>query len=136
MFWLVLILMLVFLGGGLWVIATGGRKNHPKWAVFRRFRYAHRGLHDQEAGVPENSLPAFQRAIEHGYGVELDVHLTGDGRLAVIHDKNLKRTTGVDAEVSSLSPAELKKFRLEGTGESIPLLEEVLPMFQGGLRFW
>ena len=83
-----------------------------------------------------NSLPAFRRAMEHGYGVELDVHLTGDGRLAVIHDKNLKRTAGVDAEVSSLSAAELKNFRLEGTGETIPLLEEVLPMFQGGPPFW
>jgi len=100
--------------------------------VFRRFRYAHRGLHDREAGAPENSLPAFRRALERGYGVELDVHLTGDGRLAVIHDKNLKRTAGVDAEVSGLSAAELKAFQLEGTGETVPLLEEVLPMFQGG----
>ena len=64
-------------------MATGGRRDHPKWAVFRRFRYAHRGLHDREAGAPENSLPAFRRALERGYGVELDVHLTGDGRLAV-----------------------------------------------------
>ena len=132
MFWLALIWILLLLCGGLWVMATGGRRNHPKWAVFRRFRYAHRGLHDREAGIPENSLPAFRRALERGYGVELDVHLTGDGRLAVIHDKNLKRTAGVDAEVSGLSAAELKTFRLEGTGETIPLLEEVLPMFQGG----
>ena len=106
MFWLKLILILLFLCGGLWVMATGGRRDHPKWAVFRRFRYAHRGLHDREAGAPENSLPAFRRALERGYGVELDVHLTGDGRLAVIHDKNLKRTAGVDAEVSGLSAAE------------------------------
>lgn len=132
MFWLALIGILPLLCGGLWVMATGGRRNHPKWAVFRRFRYAHRGLHDRAAGVPENSLLAFRRALEHGYGVELDVHLTGDGRLAVIHDKNLKRTAGVDAEVSGLSAAELKTFRLEGTGETVPLLEEVLPMFQGG----
>lgn len=131
MFWLALIWILLLLCGGLWVMATGGRRNHPKWAVFRRFRYAHRGLHDREAGIPENSLPAFRRALERGYGVELDVHLTGDGRLAVIHDKNLKRTAGVDAEVSGLSAAELKTFRLEGTGETIPLLEEVLPVFAG-----
>lgn len=61
MFWLKLILILLFLCGGLWVMATGGRRDHPKWAVFRRFRYAHRGLHDREAGAPENSLPAFRR---------------------------------------------------------------------------
>lgn len=132
MFWLELILILLFLCGGLWVMATGGRRDHPKWAVFRRFRYAHRGLHDREAGAPENSLPAFRRALERGYGVELDVHLTGDGRLAVIHDKNLKRTAGVDAEVSDLTMEELKRCRLEGTQETVPALEEAAQLFQGG----
>ena len=80
------------------------------------------------AGEFPARLPA---CAERGYGVELDVHLTGDGRLAVIHDKNLKRTAGVDAEVSGLSAAELKAFQLEDRGDG-PLLEEVLPMFQGG----
>ena len=115
-----------------WAFATRGRRDHPKWAVLRRFRYAHRGLFDRTQGVPENSMAAFRRAREAGYGVELDVHLTGDGRLAVIHDKNLLRTAGVDAEISALSVPELKRYRLEDTGEQIPLLEEVLDLFQGG----
>lgn len=115
-----------------WAFATRGRRDHPKWAVLRHFRYAHRGLFDRTQGVPENSLAAFRRAREAGYGVELDVHLTGDGRLAVIHDKNLLRTVGVDAEISALSVPELKQYHLEGTGEQIPLLEEVLDLFQGG----
>ena len=118
--------------GALWVLATEGRQDHPEWAVLRRFRYAHRGLHDRRLGIPENSMAAFRRAYDHGYGVELDVHLTRDGRLAVIHDKNLKRTAGVDAEVSSLTMEELKSCRLEGTQETIPALEEVLELFQGG----
>lgn len=113
-----------------------GGRDHPKWAVFRRFRYAHRGLHDREAGAPENSLPAFRRALERGYGVELDVHLTGDGRLAVIHDKNLKRTAGVDAEVSGLSAAELKAFQLEGTGETVPCWRRCFPCSRAGRPFW
>lgn len=118
--------------GGLWVLATEGRQDHPKWSVLRQFRYAHRGLHDKKLGIPENSMAAFRRALDYGYGVELDVHLTRDGRLAVIHDKNLKRTAGVDAEVSSLTMAELKNCRLEGTRETVPALEEVLDLFQGG----
>lgn len=115
-----------------WIFATRGRRDHPKWAVLRRFRYAHRGLFDREGGVPENSLAAFRRAKEAGYGVELDVHLTRDGRLAVIHDKNLLRTAGADAVVEELTVPQLKQYRLEGTGERIPLLEEVLELFQGG----
>lgn len=107
------------------------RRNHPAWAVLTRFRYAHRGLHDKGHGIPENSLPAFRRAAKHGFGAELDVHLTKDGRLAVIHDDSLLRTAGVDVKASALTAAELAQFRLEGTNERIPFLEEVLPIFQG-----
>lgn len=53
-------------------------------------RYAHRGLHALPH-APENSLPAFRRAAEAGYGAELDVRLTADGRLAVVHDGELSR---------------------------------------------
>ena len=54
-----------------------------------------------------------------------------DGRLAVIHDASLKRTAGADVLVEDLTAEELKQYRLEGTQEQIPLLEEVLPLFQG-----
>ena len=126
------LLFFLILMGGLWIYATGGRKEHPHWAVLSQFRYAHRGLHDRQLGIPENSMAAFRRAYQLGYGVELDVHLTKDGQLAVIHDKNLKRTTGVDAEVADCTMEELKNCRLEGTQETIPTLEEVLELFQGG----
>ncbi len=107
------------------------RKGSPAWATLEKFRYAHRGLHDKEHGVPENSLAAFRRAVEHGFGAELDVHLTKDGRLAVIHDDSLKRTAGVDVKASELTAQELAQYRLEGTDEKIPFLEEVLPLFEG-----
>ena len=45
--------------------------------------YAHRGLHNLSEGVPENSMAAFRRAAEHGYGIELDVQLTRDGQVIV-----------------------------------------------------
>lgn len=115
----------------LWVLALRCRKGHPAWAVLERYRYAHRGLHDKARGVPENSLAAFRRAVEHGYGAELDLHLTRDGRLAVIHDNSLKRTAGADVKASELTSEELAQYRLEGTDEPIPFFEEVLPLFEG-----
>lgn len=115
---------------GLYLLSLRGRTNHPAWEKLTKFRYAHRGLHDKENGVPENSLLAFQRAAEHGFGAELDIHLTKDGRLAVIHDDSLLRTAGVDIKASSLTAEELSQYRLEGTGEKIPFLEEVLPIFE------
>ena len=115
-----------------WIFATRGRRNHPKWEVLRRFRYAHRGLHDPAQGVPENSMAAFRRARAFQCGIELDVHLTKDGRLAVIHDKSLLRTAGADVIVEQLTVPQLKSYRREGTQEKIPLLEEVLEVFQDG----
>ncbi|QNL44815.1 glycerophosphodiester phosphodiesterase [Oscillibacter hominis] len=107
-----------------------GRRGHPQWKLLRKFRYAHRGYH-QKPEIPENSLAAFRRAVEHGFGAELDVHLTRDKCLAVIHDSSLKRTCGVEADVEDLTAEQLKGYRLEGTEERIPLLEEVLPLFEG-----
>lgn len=105
------------------------RKGHPQWKFLRLWRYAHRGYHDKPQ-VPENSMAAFRRAIENHYGAELDVHLLRDGNLAVIHDASLKRTAGVDVLVEDLTAEELKQYRLEGTEEQIPLLEEVLALFE------
>ena len=73
----------------------------PSWSAGRAFdffeknRYfAHRGLHGD--GIPENSLAAFRRACEAGYGIELDVHLTADEKLVVFHDDTLSRMCGTD----------------------------------------
>ncbi|MEA4965223.1 MAG: glycerophosphodiester phosphodiesterase family protein [Oscillospiraceae bacterium] len=101
------------------------------WSRFRPYRYAHRGLHNLGRGISENSLPAFQAAADRGFGAELDVRLTRDGALAVIHDRNLRRLCGVDREVNALTCAELRALPLLGTGLQIPLLEEVLPLFAG-----
>ena len=45
--------------------------------------YAHRGLHDNISDAPENSLAAFQKAVDAGYGIELDVQMTADGKVVV-----------------------------------------------------
>lgn len=125
---LAIVLMYIVL---MWLILLRGRKNHQSWKVLGRYHYAHRGLHNSEKGIPENSLAAFRLAAENGYGAELDVHLTRDGQLAVIHDSSLLRTAGVDVKVSDLTSKELMKYRLEGTDERIPFLEEVVPIFDG-----
>jgi glycerophosphoryl diester phosphodiesterase len=124
---LILLILLVLLE--LWTLALRARRGHPGWDNLRQFRYAHRGFHDKPT-IPENSLSAFRRALDNAYGAELDVHLMKDGNLAVIHDASLRRTTGADVLVEDLTVAELKTYRLEGTEETIPLLEEVLRLFE------
>ena len=98
-----------------------------RWREISRYRYAHRGLHGE--GVPENSLAAFRRARELGFGVELDVHLTRDGELAVIHDSSIERMCGRPGIVEGMTLAELRECRLAGTDERIPTFAEALDVF-------
>jgi glycerophosphoryl diester phosphodiesterase len=114
----------------LWAICLRCRREHPYWKTLGQYRYAHRGWHAKPA-IPENSMAAFRLAVENGFGAELDVHLMKDGHLAVIHDSSLRRTAGADVMVEDLTLAELRQYRLEGTDEPIPLLEEVLALFEG-----
>ncbi|MSU06118.1 glycerophosphodiester phosphodiesterase [Spirochaetales bacterium NM-380-WT-3C1] len=91
---------------------------------------AHRGF----SGVyPENTMLAFRKAIEIGAdGIELDVHLSKDGQVMIIHDEALKRTTGLDGVVSDYTRAELEKISAGKTKNDefgftpIPSLEEYL----------
>ena len=113
----------------LFTLALRCRKGHQKWEILKKYRYAHRGYHDKPV-VPENSLPAFRRAIERGFGAELDVHLLKDGTLAVFHDSDLKRCANVEGEIEDLTLDEMKQLRLEGTDEQIPTFDEVLALFE------
>lgn len=107
------------------------RAGHPGWDKLSAFRYAHRGLHDKEQGIPENSLTAFRRAVDHGFGAELDVHLLKDGSLAVFHDSSLERICGVTGKIEDLTAKDLKNYHLLGTEETIPLFSDVLAVFEG-----
>lgn len=122
-------LIVLFILAALYVLSLMGRKNHPGLAALRGHRYAHRGLHGN--GVPENSMHAFRLALEKGYGIELDIHLMQDGKLAVIHDASLKRTAGSDVKIEDLTAEDLAAYRLEGTDEQIPLFSQVLELFAG-----
>ena len=93
--------------------------------------FAHRGLYEPDQSVPENSLAAFRRAVEAGYGIELDLQRTRDGEIVVFHDDFLKRMCSVSGRPCDYTLSELREFRLSGTGERIPLLREVLSLVGG-----
>ena len=116
---------------GAWGLLLRPRRNQPGWENLGGVRFAHRGLHDPDLGIPENSLAAFRRAVDHGFGAELDVHLMADGELAVVHDSGLARVCGKRAVIEDLTAADLKDYPLMGTGETIPLFREVLDLFEG-----
>lgn len=109
-------------------------RRHPDREMFRGKFIAHRGLHgggEGEPDVPENSIAAFKRAVEKGYAIETDIHLTSDGRVAVFHDDDLERMCGDPRKPEELTLAELKALRLAGTDETVPSLEELLELVGG-----
>ncbi len=123
----------VFLAAALlFLLAIMPKLKKHKWTdEMKKYRYAHRGLFSAERGIPENSLLSLGAAIENGNGFELDVHLTADGKLAVIHDSSMKRTAGVDINVSKVTYEEISAHGLEGTDEKVPLFEDVLELNGG-----
>ena len=123
------VLLVIILLSVLFTLSTAGRSNHKGIQALRGWSYAHRGLHGH--GVPENSMEAFRRAKQAGYGIELDIHLLSDGNLAVIHDSLLVRTTGRSGTIEELTTEQLNDFYLEGTEQSIPEFREVLDLFDG-----
>lgn len=121
-------LIAVFLCIWCFMVKPGGR--HEKISVFKKYRYAHRGLHDICHGIPENSLTAFRLAAKKGYGAEFDVHLTADGKLMVMHDSSLERMCGVSGTIEELTSQELEKYQLANTEEKIPYMADVLKIFE------
>ena len=92
---------------------------------------AHRGLHDISSKIPENSMSAFEAAIQHGFAIENDIHVTKDGEVVVIHDSDLKRLCGVEGKVENKTLNELKEMFVLETDERIPTLRECLELVDG-----
>ena len=103
----------------------------PDTAPFKSVLYAHRGLHDNETGAPENSMTAFQKAVDMGFGIELDIQLTRDNIPVVFHDFTLKRICGYEGKLREFTYDELLQFDLLKSDEKIPKLEDVLKMVNG-----
>ena len=92
---------------------------------------AHRALHDVQDGRPENSRAAISAAIDHGYGIEIDVQLSADNHAMVFHDYSLDRLAEGSGPIHAVSSVALAKTPLRGGSEGIPELEEVLDLVAG-----
>ncbi len=92
---------------------------------------AHRGCHNINLGIPENSIIAFEEAIRKNYLIELDLHILKDGSVVVFHDDNLERMTGVNINLKDCSYEQIKNLKLLGTNNFIPLFKDVLNLVDG-----
>ncbi len=108
------------------LVRPGGKQPEDKRILTD---YAHRGLYG--GGIPENSLQAFELAMQNGYGIELDVQLSSDGVVMVFHDYSLVRMTGKDAKLCDLTAEELGSLSLAGTKQTIPTFCQVLDLVDG-----
>ena len=90
---------------------------------------AHRGYYNEQ--YEENSLEAFNNALEHGFNIELDLQLTKDLEIIVLHDLNIKRMTGIDKLASEINYDELKTYKLKNSNCYIPKFSEVLNLING-----
>lgn len=145
MIFLILIILLLMPGYGFLFLILPRIGTKKDLAGFKKFYFAHRGLHDlttmthkpeliaraKDEGRPENSLAAFAAACEAGYGVELDVQLTKDLVPVVFHDWTLERVCHVPGFLRDYTYEELQQFSLGGTDEKIPRLTEVLSLIGG-----
>ena len=119
---LIVVLALIYL----FLIAPKNKKEMNK---FKAVMYAHRGLHNEDRA--ENSMSAFKAAVSGGYGIELDVRLSKDGRLVVFHDDTLDRVCGREGRVIDFTAEELATFKLNSTDDGIPLFSDVLSLVDG-----
>ena len=88
----------------------------------------HRGKIDDT--VAENTIEAFKKTIQRKYPIELDLQLTRDNEVVVVHDDNLQRLCGVDKKIEDLTLEEIKKVKIQDK-YSIPTFEEVLTVIDG-----
>src|SRR5262245_58864501 len=99
------------------------------WLIARPV--AHRGLHDTQNGVIENTPSAFKAAIAAGYGIECDLQITADGEAMVHHDDALGRLTEGSGRLAALSAAELKRVAFKATADRMITLAELCDLVAG-----
>lgn len=92
---------------------------------------AHRGYHDLNKSVWENTLSAFSRAVEAGFAIECDIQLSSDSIPMVFHDHTLDRLCGIAGDVREKSAGELALLSIGGTSDRIPKLRQMLDLVKG-----
>ncbi|MCR4611379.1 MAG: glycerophosphodiester phosphodiesterase [Lachnospiraceae bacterium] len=121
----------VITGIGYLLMIMPNMTGRSRFAGFKKWLYAHRGLHDNESDAPENSLKAFAKAVDKGFGIELDVQMTKDGKIVVCHDFDLKRVCGVNKKIKNMTYDEISKYNILDSDSKIPLFSEVLEEVAG-----
>jgi len=99
------------------------------WLIARPV--AHRGLHDAQKGVIENTSSAFAAAIAGGYGIECDLQVSADGDAMVHHDEMLGRLTDGNGRLDALTAAELKRVPFKITADRMITLAELCDLVDG-----
>src|SRR5262245_56720721 len=99
------------------------------WLIARPV--AHRGLHDAQNGIIENTPSAFKAAIAGGYGIECDLQLTADGEAMVHHDHALGRLTDGSGRLATMTAAELKRVAFKATADRMITLAELCDLVAG-----
>lgn len=92
---------------------------------------AHRGYHDQNKTVWENTLSAFSRAVEAGFAIECDIQLSADSVPMVFHDHTLERLCGIKGDVREKMASELGLLAVGGTADRVPKLRQMLDLVKG-----
>lgn len=105
------------------------KKNPLAWLTEQPF--AHRGLADPASKIIENTIPAFDRAIEKSHGIELDVQASFDGHAMVFHEDFLDDLTNLEGPVNGFGSAKLRETSIFGTDQKIAVLEQVLDHVAG-----
>jgi len=99
------------------------------WLVARPL--AHRGLHDEQNGIVENTVSAFAAAIAARYGIECDLQISGDGEAMVSHDETLDRLTEGTGRLDAMTAAELRRVPFRATHDRMMTLGELCDFVAG-----
>jgi len=130
---IVLLVLVVLYLLSIWPGNTKKKNTEP----FMQVLYAHRGLYNNETNAPENTLNAFRKAVEGGYGMEMDVQLTKDNVPVVFHDfvveRMLKDKEGnlVKGKIKDYTYEELQQFHILNSDQTIPLFTDFLKVVDG-----
>ncbi len=126
--WLFFLLSILLLLFALYLLLISPAPKPYPAGLRKDVLYAHRGLHDGNQTVIENSMRAFALAVENGYGMEMDLQSTRDGQIVIHHDSNTKRVCGVDAVIEETDYADLP---LLPDGTPLPLFTDFLNFIGG-----
>lgn len=101
----------------------------PDWLTARPV--AHRGLHDRARGIVENMPSAISAAVEHNFAIEVDVQLSADGEAMVHHDYVLGRLNEGDADLGTMTAAQLKQVPFKDTADRMMSLSDLCDLVGG-----